>query len=61
MNFGVILGSLLGILALLVVFNLLRLRRSKPTSRTARHAPARHSLKCCDLNKPSMNVFGRRR
>jgi hypothetical protein len=60
MNLGLILGSLLCILVLLVVFNSLRRRRSKPTSSTTGRAPARRSLKCCDLNKSEMNVFGRR-
>lgn len=63
MNFGVILvilGGLLCILMLVVVFNSLRLRKSKPTSGTAPRAPTKRSLKCCDQNKPSMNVFGRR-
>ncbi|MCP4365172.1 MAG: hypothetical protein GY800_07740 [Planctomycetes bacterium] len=60
MNIGLILGSLLGILVLLVVFNSLRLRRSKPTSRTTPQASKKRSLKCCDLNKSEVNVFGRR-
>ncbi len=60
MNIGLILGSLLGILVLLVAFYSLRLRRSKPTSSTASRTPAKRSLKCCDLNKSEMNVFGRR-
>ncbi len=60
MSFGVILGSLLCILALLVVFYSLRPSRSKPTSSTAPRTPAKRSLKCCDLNKSEMNVFGRR-
>ncbi|MFQ5862286.1 MAG: heavy metal translocating P-type ATPase [Candidatus Brocadiales bacterium] len=47
--------------SVLVVFNSLRLRRYKPTSRTARRASKKRSLKCCELNKSSTNVFARRR
>ena len=60
MTIAVILGGLLCILALLVVFYSLRRGRSKPTSSTATRTPAKRSLKCCDLNKSEINVFGRR-
>ncbi|MHC4196460.1 MAG: hypothetical protein ACYSRP_00935 [Planctomycetota bacterium] len=60
MNLAAILGSLLGVLALMAVFNSLRLRTSRPVSNLDGLAPARRSLKCCDLNKSELNVFGRR-
>ncbi|MEE9487889.1 MAG: hypothetical protein V3W00_04180 [Candidatus Brocadiales bacterium] len=60
MSFGVILGGLLCIMALLVVFYSLRRGKPKPTSSTATRTPAKRSLKCCGLNKSELNVFGRR-
>lgn len=46
--------------SVLVVFNSLRLKGYQPAFETASHAPTRHSLKCCDLNKPDTNIYARR-
>lgn len=46
--------------SVLVVFNSLRLRGYQPTFEKTSHVPSGRSLKCCDLNKSEMNVFGRR-